>query len=102
MEELKKDFEFHQKLLKQERSEKIKKATIIFIGFLVSSILISSILFGFTYVKDTILRNDNLILLETKNWVTTEYGAPGITVKTPEVLTRKLSHLVLGASSPPT
>ena len=92
MEELKKDFEFHQKLLKQERSEKIKKATIIFIGFLVSSILISSILFGFTYVKDTILRNDNLILLETKNWVTTEYGAPGITVKTPEVLTRKLSE----------
>ncbi|SVC01080.1 uncharacterized protein METZ01_LOCUS253934, partial [marine metagenome] len=53
--------------------------------------LIASVLFGFTYVKDSILRNDNLILLETKNWVTTEYGAPGITVKTPEVLTRKLS-----------
>ena len=60
-------------------------------GLLVSSVLIASLLFGFTYVKDSILRNDNLILLETKNWVTTEYGAPGITVKTPEVLTRKLS-----------
>ena len=92
MEELKKDFEFHQKLLKQERSKKIKKAIIVFTGLLVSCILISSILFGFTYVKDTILRNDNLILLETKNWVTTEYGAPGITIETPEVLTRKLSE----------
>ncbi len=92
IEELKKDYEFHQKLLKQERSKKIKKAIIVFTGLLVSSILISSILFGFTYVKDTILRNDNLILLETKNWVTTEYGAPGITIETPEVLTRKLSE----------
>ena len=92
MEELKKDYEFHQKLLKQERREKIKKAIIVFTGILVSGILISSILFGFTYVKDTILRNDNLILLETKNWVTTEYGAPGITIETPEVLTRKLSE----------
>jgi len=92
MEELKKDYEFHQKLLKQERREKIKKAIIVFTGILVSCILISSILFGFTYVKDTILRNDNLILLETKNWVTTEYGAPGITIETPEVLTRKLSE----------
>jgi len=92
IEELKKDYEFHQKLLKQERSKKIKKAIIVFMGLLVSCILISSILFGFTYVKDTILRNDNLVLLETKNWVTTEYGAPGITIETPEVLTRKLSE----------
>ena len=92
IEELKKDYEFHQKLLKQERSKKIKKAIIVFTGLLVSCILISSILFGFTYVKDTILRNDNLVLLETKNWVITEYGAPGITIETPEVLTRKLSE----------
>jgi len=91
IEELKKDYEFHQKLLKQERHKKIKQAIIVFMGLLVSSVLIASLLFGFTYVKDSILRNDNLILLETKNWVTTEYGAPGITVKTPEVLTRKLS-----------
>ena len=91
IEELKKDYEFHQKLLKQERSKRIKKAIIGFMGLLISTVLIASVLFGFTYVKDSILRNDNLILLETKDWVTTEYGAPGITVKTPEVLTRKLS-----------
>ena len=91
IEELKKDYEFHQKLLKQERSKKIKRAIIGFMGLLISCVLIASVLFGFTYVKDSILRNDNLILLETKNWVTTEYGAPGITIKTPEVLTRKLS-----------
>ena len=91
IEELKKDYEFHQKLLKQERSKKIKRAIIGFMGLMISCVLIASVLFGFTYVKDSILRNDNLILLETKNWVTTEYGAPGITIKTPEVLTRKLS-----------
>ena len=91
IEELKKDYEFHQKLLKQERNKNIKKAIIVFTSLLISCVLIASVLFGFTYVKDSILRNDNLILLETKNWVTTEYGAPGITIKTPEVLTRKLS-----------
>lgn len=91
IDELKKDFEFHQKLLKKKRQKKIKIALISFIALFFSAILISSILFGFTYVKDSILRNDNLILLETKNWVTTEYGAPGITIETPEVLTRKLS-----------
>ena len=90
IEELKKDYEFHQKLLKQERNKNIKKAIIVFISLLISAVFIASILFGFTYVKDSILRNDNLILLETKNWVTTEYGAPGITIETPEVLTRKL------------
>ena len=90
IEELKKDFEFHQKLLKQERNKNIKKAIIVFISLLISAVFIASVLFGFTYVKDSILRNDNLILLETKNWVTTEYGAPGITIETPEVLTRKL------------
>ena len=92
IEELKKDYEFHQKLLKQERSKKIKRAIIGFMGLMISCVLIASVLFGFTYVKDSILRNDNLILLETKNWITTEYGAPGITIKTPEVLTRKLSE----------
>ena len=91
IEELKKDYEFHQKLLKQERNKKIKQAIIVFISLVISTVLIASVLFGFTYVKDYIFRNDNLILLETKNWVTTEYGAPGITIETPEVLTRKLS-----------
>ena len=90
IEELKKDYEFHQKLLKKERNKNIKKAIIVFISLLITCVLIASILFGFTYVKDSILRNDNLILLETKKWVTTEYGAPGITIETPEVLTRKL------------
>ena len=66
IEELKKDYEFHQKLLKQERNKNIKKAIIVFISLLISAVFIASVLFGFTYVKDSILRNDNLILLETK------------------------------------
>ena len=48
IEELKKDYEFHQKLLKQERSKKIKRAIIGFMGLMISCVLIASVLFGFT------------------------------------------------------
>ena len=91
IEELKKDYEFHQKLIKEKREKTIKKAITLFVIILISSLFFLSVLFGFTYVKDKLLRNNNLLLLETKNWVTTEYGSPGITINSPEVLTRKLS-----------
>ena len=44
---------------------------------------------GFTKVKDTVLRNPSKLLLEKTPWVTSEYGAPGITLSTPEVLERQ-------------
>jgi hypothetical protein len=39
-------------------------------------------------VKDTILGHPSKELLETKEWVTSEYGAPGVTITTPMVLQR--------------
>ena len=92
IEELKKDYEFHQKLIRDKRRKTFKTVLAVFMAILISSLIFSSILFGFTYVKDKLLWNKNLLLLETKDWVTTEYGSPGITLKTPEVLTRELSN----------
>ena len=47
-----------------------------------------SLKYGFDYVKDTIIGHDSKELLETKNWVTSDYGAPPITITTPKVLRR--------------
>ena len=48
-----------------------------------------SLHYGFRDVKDTLLRHPSKLLLETSEWVTSEYGAPGIIVETPEVLERR-------------
>ena len=39
------------------------------------------------------LRNPSKLLLEKTTWVTSEYGAPGITISTPEVLERQIIEL---------
>jgi len=49
--------------------------------------------YGFTYIKDTIFGNSSLELLEEKDWVTSEYGAPGVIITTPKVLERKPNEL---------
>ena len=40
-------------------------------------------------MKDTVLGHPSKELLESKEWVTSEYGAPGITISTPVVLERQ-------------
>ena len=45
--------------------------------------------YGFAYVKDTIIGHQTKELLEVKEWVRSEYGAPGITITTPKVLKRQ-------------
>ena len=44
--------------------------------------------YGLDYVKDTGIANESKELLETKDWVRSEYGAPGVTITTPIVLER--------------
>jgi len=58
--------------------------------------LTSSILYGFTYVNDKILRNQNLIFLESNEWVSSSYGAPAITITTPKVLNRNTVSYIFG------
>ena len=50
----------------------------------------SGLRYGFEEVKDTVFRHPSKLLLE-KQWVSSEYGAPGISLETPNVLTRVLT-----------
>ena len=53
-------------------------------------------------MNDKIFQKQNLIFLESDNWVSSSYGAPPITISTPEVLIRNTDSLtfsVVEASS---
>ena len=86
--ELLADQKYQEELAKKRKRKKVL-ITIIVAAFLVIATIVGFTLhFGFTYVKDTILGHPSKELLEVKEWVTSEYGAPGITITTPKVLKR--------------
>jgi hypothetical protein len=82
-----------------QRQEKIKlelkkkrKARLTITLFIIAAILFFTTLYfvftkGFTYVKDTIIGHPTKELLESE-WVTSQYGNPGILIETPKVLKR--------------
>ncbi|RLD28532.1 MAG: hypothetical protein DRI75_06400 [Bacteroidetes bacterium] len=75
----------------QERKKKRRKIiiTVIIAVFLLLVTFTGFVIkYGFEYVKDSIIGHESKELLETKSWVTSEYGAPGITITTPKVLQR--------------
>ena len=88
-EELLKDLEYREALARKQKRKRIKQIAAIVLGVLLITITGFVIRSGFTEVKDTVLRNPSKILLEKTPWVTSEYGAPGITISTPEVLERQ-------------
>lgn len=74
-----------------ERKKKRKKVILtVVIAFFVLAAVIGgfSIKYGFNYVKDSIIGHDSKELLESKEWVTSEYGAPPLIITTPKVLKR--------------
>ena len=80
----------------QERKKKRKKVIITVIAailILFATITGFVVKYGFNYVKDTIVGHESKELLETKPWITSEYGAPGITITTPKVLKRIAAEL---------
>jgi len=75
----------------QERKKKRRKIiiTVIVAVFLVIATIGGFVIkYGFDYVKDTVFGHESKELLEIKDWITSEYGAPGITMTTPKVLQR--------------
>ena len=92
-EELLQDLEYREALARQQKRRKIKQIAAIGIGIFFVAITLLIIRTGFTEVKDTVLRNPSKILLEKTPWITSEYGAPGITLSTPEVLERQIIEL---------
>ncbi|MBC3759831.1 hypothetical protein H7U19_15565 [Hyunsoonleella sp. SJ7] len=74
----------------QERKKKRKKVWLtvgISIFLLLMTITGFSVKYGFDFVKDTIIGHESKELLEGE-WVTSQYGAPPITITTPKVLKR--------------
>ena len=92
-EELLQDLEYREALARQQKRRKIKQIAAIGVGIFFVAITLLIIRTGFTEVKDTVLRNPSKILLEKTPWITSEYGAPGITLSTPEVLERQIIEL---------
>lgn len=82
-----------------ERKKKRKKVILtVVIAFFVLAAVIGgfSIKYGFNYVKDSIIGHDSKELLESKEWVTSEYGAPPLIITTPKVLKRVNSQIPEG------
>jgi hypothetical protein len=74
----------------QERKKKRRKIALTIVAavaILIASFVGFGIKYGFKYVTDTLLGNDNLELLEGE-WVNSAYGFPPITISTPKVLMR--------------
>ena len=92
-EELLQDLQYREKIERKQKRNKRNKIITLLIGVLLLVVAVLIIRSGFTDVKDTVLRNPSKLLLEKTAWVTSEYGAPGITIATPEVLERQLIEL---------
>lgn len=89
-EELLKDLEYQKEFEKKEKRKKIRLLGLCIVGTLIALYVGFGIHSGFTTAKDTLLRHPSKLLLEHNDWVTSEYGAPGIIVQTPEVLERQM------------
>jgi hypothetical protein len=92
-EELLQDLAYRKAVAQQQKRKKIKQIIAIGLGVFLLAITGLVIRSGFTEVKDTMLRNPSKLLLEKNPWVTSEYGAPGVTISTPEVLERQIVEL---------
>jgi hypothetical protein len=89
-EELLKDLEYQKEKERKQKRRKIKIIGLCIVGTLFAFFVGFGIHSGFTTAKDTLLRHPSKLLLENKDWVKSEYGAPGIIVQTPEVLERQI------------
>lgn len=79
----------YQEELARKQKRKKTLITIAVAAFIVIATIVGFTMhFGFSYVKDTILGHPSKELLEEKEWITSEYGAPGVTITTPKVLKR--------------
>ena len=88
-EELLEDLKYQEELAKKKKKRKIIITVFVSLTILIATYIGFSLHYGFAYVKDTIIGHQSKELLEIKEWVRSEYGAPGITLTTPKVLKRQ-------------
>ena len=92
-EELEKNLKIQEDLRRKRLKNRNNKIAIYSLLSLFLIYLTASIIYGFTYVNDKIFQKQNLIFLESDNWVSSSYGAPPITISTPQVLIRNTDSL---------
>jgi hypothetical protein len=81
------DEKYRQELEHEKKRKKIIITVVIGIFLFLAIFVGFSVKYGFGYVKDTIIGNNSIELLEG-DWVTSEYGFPPVTISTPKVLKR--------------
>lgn len=81
------DEKYREDQARKKKRNKIILTIAIAVFLLIATFVGFSLKYGFGYVKDTIIGNTSMELLEG-DWVTSEYGFPPITITTPEVLKR--------------
>lgn len=82
------DEKYLEELERKKKRKKVILTVVLSVFLLLATFTVFSLKYGFDYVKDTIFGHDSKELLETKNWVTSDYGVPPITITTPKVLRR--------------
>lgn len=82
------DLKYREELERKQKRKKIIITVVISVCIILATLGAFSIKYGFNYVKDTIIGHDSKQLLESKDWVTSDYGAPSLTITTPKVLKR--------------
>jgi hypothetical protein len=87
-EELLADLEYLEELERKKKKRKVLITVLVATLLLIGTFVGFTVKYGFTYVKDTIIGHESKELLETKEWITSEYGAPGVIMTTPKVLKR--------------
>jgi len=81
------DEAYRQEQEDKKRRRKIWLTAGIGMFLIIATYIGFSIVYGFGYVKDTIIGHESKELLEGE-WVTSEYGLPPVVISTPKVLKR--------------
>jgi hypothetical protein len=83
------DLKYQEELARKKKRKRILITAVIALVLLIGTVVGFSLRYGFGYVKDTVFGHPSKELLEAKEWVTSEYGAPGVIITTPKVLKRQ-------------
>ena len=83
-----KDLNYQKEVINRLRNKRLRIVSFSLTLLLFTIFVLSGFLNGFQYTFDRITFNENVRLLE-KPWINSEYGSPGIFLKTPEALTRQ-------------
>lgn len=87
-EELMQLAEYQEELERKNQKKKLMLGAVSLAALLLIGITIAGFKYGFTYLKDSLIGNPTMELLEG-DWVSSQYGFPPILVETPKVLIRQ-------------